>query len=977
VCTCRSSTVGGQLASYRCADLSRYSSVQVCYPDGSAASQLGLVRDFTTNSNLVFTATYKGLRTYTKGCLLKDDGRKIPSLQSPMRCVALNPFHPVQVFCANDNGQGMLVDSERFRIIRQENMGCAPDSCITTCSWTTQALFTGDSKGKLSMREPASFREMLSTCAFMGPIFDISTNDYQIAVAGMSSIHPQMIDTNVKVLDRRMLYPIETIFTGGIPLEIKLDSYGNTLGYSEHNKLLWILNNLGVLECFDLSECPAMLVHGIVYDETMNTFITSFDISEMGAIALADSIGMFHIWSCLETDRFCSIHASPNYPKEPTIPTPCGSLEENPSQQIDWTTIDTVAASSYSWKEQVNKEEKDWLGHCDEYADDCVVRCHIYRRVDPKLISTAQKIGKFSYIPIPSSYEQSDRSSYGWIEYISPNSSHRSTNQSEEFQDNPAFRCVYTPIDLVALQSLEGFDYSLYNKSPFCGLENGLPNAYVNPVIQSLYFLEEFREYVMPLDKIRVEEEYCLMDELALLFQMMKVGSGQACEASNFMRAFQKIPNTSALGLLDGPGALFIALRVESFIRYMLEQLSRDEESFRSSSSWLQSDSKTTFSSIVDTFFGNRVLETFEFATNSFSQSEKRQFLWSLQYDDTSRNAYEELMKDFPKRLETCFCEETRNIRAYNEASRIFESCTRCKYLVEPSNVLLIGCNFSDEEHYLDYWFRYCGENIQGSKGNDHQEEESFRTQAAHTAYKGGQDIPLELFLEKTMNNDTCLPSWKVKTSSYGDSDWTTLEKIYDLHFVIAFVPHQPVFNYPNKAWNDLTPPGHLVVYVRNSDESTSDSVWWCINDFCITRCQSAWEVTRFHPNWKLPCVLGYKVRNASRRIPKLEAQHYSLQDIYERACNVVINSVPNHSSSYLFPSKGSYIALDAEFVEISKEVAEIHGDGTCKILKPSQMSLGRVSVVTSDDNHFVVLMDDYIVQRVSESYGDIFMYRY
>ncbi|GJD05711.1 PAB-dependent poly(A)-specific ribonuclease subunit PAN2 [Galdieria sulphuraria] len=967
-----SSTVGGQLASYRCADLSRYSSIQVCYPDGSASSQLGLVRDFTISSHLIFAATCKGLRTYSKGCLLKDDGHKHPSLQSSMRCVVLNPFHQVQVFCANDTGQGMLVDSERFRIIRQENMSSIPDSCITTCSWNTQALVTGDSKGKLSIREPASFRELLATCAFLGPIFDISTSDYQIAVAGMSSLtSPQAIETNVKLFDIRKLYPLQTIFAGGVPLELKLDIYGTTLGYSE-NKLLWILNSLGVLECFNISDDPVTLIHSIVYDETMNTFITSFDVSEMGPIALADSTGMFHIWSYTEQnieEDNCSfrIHSIPIYPKEPVLSTSFGS------QKMDITNIETaMLRSSFAFGQQ------DIL--CDEPERDCFVRRNTYRRVDPKVLTQIHKMGKFSFVPVPSSFEQND--SYGWIEYIPSSNAGMIKNQErEEFQDSPAYRCVYTQIDLLALQSFEGFDYTLYNKSPFCGLENGLPNSYVNSVIQSLFFLDEFREYVIPLHRIQVEEEYCLMDELSLLFQMMKVGSGEACEASNFMRAFQRIPNTTALGLLDGPTAHPIGLRIESFIRYMLEQLSRDEESFQLSSLeendqnavyWKKDSSRNgrTFS-IVEYLFGNQVVETFQFM-KSFSHSERTHFLWSFHYQTWSKESktvtasnmetYEELLKDFPKRLEASFCEETRNIRAYNEVSGTFESCTRCKYLMEPSDVLLIGCSFADEEHYLHYWFRYSGE-LESNK--ERWSDEGARARAAKIALNYGQDIPHHLFFQRALSNqdNAHLHGWKVNGSSCPELAQKNFERIYDLHFVIAFVPKKPIYNgaHNSKAWSDFPPVGHLVLYVRETMERTTrehcshDSFWWCINDFCITRCQSISEVTRFHPNWKLPVVLGYKVRKSFRYIPKVEIS-YSLADIYQRACSVIINPMSdsllcsNSVASHLFPPKGSYIALDAEFVETSREVAEIHGD--------------VFSTMNSSDSNFVVLMDDYLVQR-------------
>eukprot|EP00871_Galdieria_phlegrea_P000028 jgi/Galph1/1025/GphlegSOOS_G5871.1 len=969
-----SSTVGGQLASYRCADLSRYSSIQVCNPDVSIPSQQVLIRDFTINTHLVFVAAFNGLRCYTKGCLLRDELQNNSVLQSPMSCVALNPFHQVQVFCANDTGQGVLVDTERFKVIRQERMSSISDSSITCCCWTNKALITGDSKGKLSIREPTSFQEYLATCAFIGPIIDIDVQEQIIAVAGMSSFGgSHIMDTIVKLFDLRMLHPLQTLVSTAIPIQVQFDMFGRTCKGGQEP--LWIRNSLGVLECFDVSTNPSVLLGSIIYDDSMTNCVTSFDISETGPIALADSFGMFHLWSCTMDEDFVwnfAAHVNPIYPKESTsYPT-----DDISSNNISFQRL---AQDSRSWSllmesslthetkalDSAQQSSQDWLsrilGTDYEHYADSFVRLNSYRKVDPRILEQIEKNGMAPYVLNSSLLQR--KSNYGWIEYYSPEE--LSTQEEQEtFQDSPAYRCVYTPIDLIALQSFEGFDYTIYNKSPFCGLENGLPNSYINPVIQSLFFIYPFREYVIPLDRIRVEEEYCLMDELSLLFQMMKVGSGQACEASNFMRAFQKIPNTSALGLLDGPTAPPVALRVESFYRYILEQLSRDDQSLTAtklerlticSASQLNSNL-----SLVENLFGNAILETFRFIdSNAYSERTSRHFLFSLSYDSPSFEN-KNLQDDFCMRLESSLCEPSSMIRAYNENTKRFEYCAHSKYLIEPSNIFVIGCHLNDD-HYWDYWYHYCGEENKTNSSIDDNFQD-LRVRAATIAYNNAQDIPSELFFEKeTLSSDTSVVNWHVYSEWPVDRNF---EMRYELCFVIALVPSLSYKRTGRKEVDFLhhasSLDGHLVLYVRESADSVTDpkngshlSTWWCINDFCMSRCVSIEEVTRFHPHWKLPCILGYKAQNVCIPIPS--------DPIEEPSCIPFINK----HAKYL-PSTGSYVALDAEFVEISKQVSEIYGDGRWKVVKPSRMSLGRVSVVTRsrEKQDFMVLMDDYIVQR-------------
>jgi PAB-dependent poly(A)-specific ribonuclease subunit 2 len=61
-------------------------------------------------------------------------------------------------------------------------------------------------------------------------------------------------------------------------------------------------------------------------------------------------------------------------------------------------------------------------------------------------------------------------------------------------------------------------------------------------------------------------------------------------------------------------------------------------------------------------------------------------------------------------------------------------------------------------------------------------------------------------------------------------------------------------------------------------------------------------------------------------------------------------------------PKPGTLIAIDAEFVALQQEEMEFRSDGTKNILRPSHMSLARVSVLRGEGpKEKVPFIDDYI----------------
>lgn len=61
-------------------------------------------------------------------------------------------------------------------------------------------------------------------------------------------------------------------------------------------------------------------------------------------------------------------------------------------------------------------------------------------------------------------------------------------------------------------------------------------------------------------------------------------------------------------------------------------------------------------------------------------------------------------------------------------------------------------------------------------------------------------------------------------------------------------------------------------------------------------------------------------------------------------------------------PKKGTLVAIDAEFVALNREETEIRSDGTKSLIRPSTLTLARVSVLRGEgEMEGKPFIDDYI----------------
>jgi PAB-dependent poly(A)-specific ribonuclease subunit 2 len=124
---------------------------------------------------------------------------------------------------------------------------------------------------------------------------------------------------------------------------------------------------------------------------------------------------------------------------------------------------------------------------------------------------------------------------------------------------------------------------------------------------------------------------------------------------------------------------------------------------------------------------------------------------------------------------------------------------------------------------------------------------------------------------------------------------------------------------------------------------------WYIFNDFSIHPV-SVQEAVWFTLDWKVPCVLFYKSVELSQNDSKAPLYQYTnpfSNDLFSDPYflpNLKGNFKPLSSDE--LPREGDLVAIDAEFVTLNPEESEIRSDGKMSTVKPSHMSVARITCI-------------------------------
>ncbi|KRY61388.1 PAB-dependent poly(A)-specific ribonuclease subunit 2 [Trichinella britovi] len=164
---------------------------------------------------------------------------------------------------------------------------------------------------------------------------------------------------------------------------------------------------------------------------------------------------------------------------------------------------------------------------------------------------------------------------------------------------------------------------------------------------------------------------------------------------------------------------------------------------------------------------------------------------------------------------------------------------------------------------------------------------------------------------------------------------------------------------------------GHLVTCVNLP--CNTDRQWFLINETHVKQISHK-DAIKFDVNWKTPCVLFYSRLDLEKR-HHVEVQNPIDERVFfqENVATPVSSGSSMGCSSQMnqieppryLPKRGDLVAMDAEFVTLNLEEAEVRSDGRKLTLKPSLLLAARVTCIYgSGPLKGTPIFDNYIITR-------------
>jgi len=572
---------------------------------------------------------------------------------------------------------------------------------------------------------------------------------------------------------------------------------------------------------------------------------------------------------------------------------------------------------------------------------------------------------------------------------------------------------------------IEDFDFARYNRTNFCGLEIHIPNAYCNSMLQVLYFLGPVRrlaqQHVSP-------HEFCLVSELGFLFHMLNQVPGTNCQASNFLRAFRTIPQASGLGLIldvDGaePDANAMIGKLQAFNRFILAQLEvstrdtpvnaarvKDHRDGKQENHGAKDKDKGKKGGQAHAASEAQVLFSSKFLVSSTCQvcqnvTKRADDKMVIELEAPAETMKDEALRDytFGDVLRDSLCKQ-HYAKAFckSDCCQDYKTAKHTRRVVELPDVLALNCN-ADKPNERAFWQRKMdalAPVVSEEPDTDDLVIRGDATAAAGAAGDGGTaeaaaapaskrgaapyldpilgDVPQRTWLPHQIKVKTLMdgdvkvmevleaPEAEGATVLEDDEDGTAYE-------LVASVSHI----------NDSVGACNFVSHIKVSQiyhklkEGISHTAWYLFNDFAVSTAPATSAVT-YNLDWKTPVILYYARRGLNELHgcePKVAIPMEPLMDrmLNDQSLSHVKEAghVMEPKTEGDVPGAGDVVALDAEFVKLVKEDAEIRSGGVKKSTqKPEHMACARISVVYgSGPNKGKAFIDDYI--KMSEPVVD------
>ncbi|GAM89839.1 hypothetical protein ANO11243_078780 [Dothideomycetidae sp. 11243] len=457
---------------------------------------------------------------------------------------------------------------------------------------------------------------------------------------------------------------------------------------------------------------------------------------------------------------------------------------------------------------------------------------------------------------------------------------------------------------------VDDFDFEYFNKTKYSGLETHIANSYANPLLQLLRFVPIIRNLALHHTATSCLYDNCLLCEMGFLTDMLEKAGGMNCQASNFLKVYGNLPDAVTLGLMEELHNTPLTAMIQSANRYFLRSFSEAFKRLPPYSGHMEHAITTlAMTAIKCGHCNNEMLKPGATAVHDLVYPAKTVKL----HPRAPRPTFSQILKQSVERQE--------QTRGWCDRCKRYQQLSTRKTIQETPKVLMINAAI----HSMDNRQLWATPNwLPHEIGVIVNNGQFF-------CYEG-QDLRLHL--------------------QRGVYDIT----VYELVGFVADI--QSVENQSS----------HLVSLVNvspSSPETGDRQSWHLFNDFLVRQIAPE-EALRFDANWKMPSVLAFQAKSSSKVIDDSWKATLDPTLLYQLPRGPFKNPDPSVLRPLAMGAETPVplmpVAIDAEFVALSKAEIDVRADGTRETIRPPRHGLARVSVLRgSGKDTSLPFIDDYI----------------
>ncbi|WWD21952.1 PAB-dependent poly(A)-specific ribonuclease subunit PAN2 [Kwoniella shandongensis] len=899
------------------------------------------VKEIRVTDRDVWTLTEGGVGGRKRGGASKwNVGDPTRSLQS----MTPNPTNSHEVL-AGGSGQMLLANTSRGEVVRR----IEAQSPVVHLAPLHRTVLSAGMSGQVTVLDPRTgFKAaagMGSVQAHTGGLSGADVQGNMVCTWGWTHMqgHP-LPDPLVRIYDVRTLRPLPPIsFPAGPAFAL--------LHPTDTSKLV-LSSQQGMLQIIDMSIGSTTSSSSLNFQQLdVNSYVTSMALSPRGDyLAFGDADGQLHLWTTHEVGENAVLDdrgglvlppfngyegIKPEWPDAADAPPPIPWDDTTPLNLIGMPYYNEPLLSNFS---------------PETYATSTSPFYNPPATIPNSVLSTVKMVDFVGYATNPKELRGKRyvltarpgagkkttggngvgggrRDSEPRFRSEKDKKSARAEEQAdlEEVTPDGEIPKYYRKVEIKYSKfGIEDFDFEFYNRTKYSGLETDILNSYTNSLLQALHYIQPIRAVATAHICVDCKKEHCLLCEAGFLFRMLEDAKGRNCQASNFSRAFSATPQASALGLMDDNDkstAPYGSL-IQNFNRWLLSTFSTE--------------------AVVEG-------ETFDLRPQTTE-------IDGLSIQDQKPSAIDQVLGIQTKTTNTC--RSCGFVSSRDTTLHAVDLIYPRKSSTHPTFSEIVRSSI----------FRESTTKAVCSNCKQFAPLESRRVLSQTTK----NPLPPVISINAMMNTADVFEVWKDRsegsTKKYflpprlgvdemlGGESKGLDQAVYEVRSMVVQVQER------------ADTPAHLVSFIKipNKEDENDQSSWIMFNDFLVRKVTEE-EVFRFPDQWKVPAVIILERSDSGTvlelgKLPKqlnAEALFKDVSIAWNRRTNMIKHKVLQPEE---MPKPGTLVAIDAEFVALQQEEMEFRSDGTKNILRPSHMSLARVSVLRGEGAlEGKPFIDDYI----------------